>query len=252
MNEGDDEDDDNAMKDIGDGVSPLPAPKGSCMETGSMERASYASPGGMAAAASAHGGASGLPSKWERRMSTTSRNTTASQRYRQRLGILRTVDLSGETIENYSASSRGGGLSGAASVISSDHAYQVELEADEPDTLRSEVLMECIMTAADVAHNLQGWEQMAKWSNRLYLELRKAHVANRGMDASPKWFENQIGFLESYLLPLAHRLEDSGVFPDIEFAKIVEDNRDRWMVEGFDVAQNIIKRGAEVYPENGN
>jgi len=190
-------------------------------------------------------------SKWERRLSTTSKNTTATARYRQRLGILRTVDLSGETIENYSVAASGSRHHGcAASVISGDHAYTVDLDADEADSLKAEVLMETIMTAADVAHNLQGWNQMKKWSNRLYLELRKAYVAKRGFDAQTKWFENQIGFLESYLLPLAHRLEDTGVFPsNIEFAKIVEDNRDRWLTEGYDVAQDIIKNGAELYPE---
>lgn len=187
-------------------------------------------------------------------MSATSRHSAMSSRYRQRLGILRTVDLSGETLENYSVS--GGSrchlasLCGASASVASE--YAVELDADEPDTLKAEVLQETIMTAADVAHNLQGWSQMTKWSNRLYLELRKAHVAGRGFNAQPRWFENQIGFLESYLLPLAHRLEDTGVFPlDVEFAKIVEDNRDRWLTEGYDVAQEIIQKGAEVYPENG-
>lgn len=121
---------------------------------------------------------------------------------------------------------------------------------DEPDEFRALVVLETILTAADVAHNLQGWEQMVVWSGRLYLELRKSHVEGRGADPRHKWFENQIGFLESYLLPLAHRLEDTGVFGDIvgaSFATIIEQNRDRWVEEGQEVVDAIIAQGDEIF-----
>jgi hypothetical protein len=64
--------------------------------------------------------------------------------------------------------------------------YSIDLDGDMPDELKATVVMEAIMTASDVAHNLQGFEQMEKWSNRLYLELRKAYVEKRGVDCSPK------------------------------------------------------------------
>jgi len=239
----------------GAGDHPLSPPTQQPASVGAAAAAALSrTPGGMSveSATSGTGSHSQRHSKWERRLSTTSRQSQMSARYRQRLGIMRTVDLSGETIETYShAGSRVSSdhAYGAASVISSDHAYTVQLDLDEPDSLKLEVIMETIMTAADVAHNLQGFEQMVKWSNKLYLELRKAYVTKRGIDPQPRWFENQIGFLESYLLPLAHRLEDTGVFPnDMELAKIVEDNRDRWLTEGYDAVQAIIKKAAEEYP----
>lgn len=111
--------------------------------------------------------------------------------------------------------------------------------------------METLMTAADVAHNLQGWDHMVKWSGRLYMELRSAYQTERGADPQHRWFENQIGFLESYLLPLAHKLEDTGVFGDdvgTVFARIVESNRDRWLTEGYDETQTVIGDGAKRYP----
>ena len=83
------------------------------------------------------------------------------------------------------------------------------------------------------------------------MELRRAHVAKRGFDPQEKWFENQIGFLESYLLPLARRLEDTGVFGDTTgqmFAATVEANRDRWLTNGFEEAQKIIALGKKRYP----
>lgn len=235
--------------------------------------------------------------RWTSMMSPTQRHKLSASsgngpHFRhKRLGILRTVDLSGETIEAFSrrsssaadggtlsrrSSTQGGGsVSGDSSFLS---VQSEDLDADEPDELKMTVLMETIMKAADVAHNLQSWEHMVKWSNRLYLELRNAHVQERGPCPETKWFENQIGFLECYLLPLARRLDDTGVFgfPDDEeeeeegddtddegskgrlaqkqnsFALIVELNRDQWLVEGYEVSQEIIQRGAEVYPLPGD
>lgn len=96
---------------------------------------------------------------------------------------------------------------------------------------------------------------MVKWSNRLFLELKKAHKEGRGGDPKNNWFENQIGFLESYLLPLARRLEDMGVFGDVigpVFARLVEANRDRWMTDGLGVASNIILEGGRKFPVEGD
>lgn len=89
------------------------------------------------------------------------------------------------------------------------------------------------------------------WSGRLYMELRRAYVANRGFNPQEKWFENQIGFLESYLLPLARRLEDTSVFGEQVgqlFAATVEANRDQWLTQGYDVSQKIIAAGAKKFP----
>lgn len=193
-----------------------------------------------------------------RRSSMASRGTTATSKYRQRLGILRTVDLSGETLENYSVGGRASLDMTMSTMNNSDKdsaQVMAELEDDRPDDLKATVVMETILQAADVAHNLQGWKQMVKFSDRLYLELRKAFTTGRGSDPQPRWFENQIGFLESYLLPLANRLEDTGVFAgptESLFAQIVESNRDQWLTEGYDIAQNIIQKGAEVFPDNKN
>lgn len=83
------------------------------------------------------------------------------------------------------------------------------------------------------------------------MELRRAYVAKRGSDPQEKWFENQIAFLESYLWPIARRLEDTGVFPEkigLLFGDVVQANRDRWLTEGFEVAEKTIADGAKRYP----
>ena len=122
---------------------------------------------------------------------------------------------------------------------------------EEVQELQETVIMETLMKAADVAHNLQGWDQMAKYSNRLFLELRRAYVQGRGEDPQNGWFSNQIGFLEAYLLPLARKLDDVGIFGDSQgarFAEIVVENRDRWMKEGMALTAQIIQEGDRLYP----
>lgn len=182
--------------------------------------------------------------KFQRRMSTQATSDASvhhAEKFRRRLSICRSIDFSGEEIENYRRGS-------TASRCSTYSTYSVR-EEDDTDELKAAVVLETMMTAADVAHNLQGYEQMVIWSGRLFLELRKAYVQGRGGNPEYRWFENQIGFLESYLLPLARRLEDTGVFGDVgsKFTTIVEANRDAWLAEGQEVTEAIIQMGEETF-----
>uniref|UniRef100_A0A7R9WUR4 Uncharacterized protein n=1 Tax=Craspedostauros australis TaxID=1486917 RepID=A0A7R9WUR4_9STRA len=185
--------------------------------------------------------------KYHRRLSNVA--TTAKPKY-QRLGLLRTVDLSGKTIETYSKSQEPprSSATGAMTYVTPRRQHAPE----DVDELRETVVMEQILKAADVAHNLQGWKNLQTHSDRLYLELRRAHVQGREDNPQHGWFGNQIGFLENYLLPLARRLEDIGIFGEVDggqFVRNVEANRDRWMKEGMQVTTNIVKVGETLYPE---
>lgn len=89
--------------------------------------------------------------RFQRRLSSLSTKASnpaaaANTSFRKRLGIRRTMDLSGESLEAYSH----------------HNSRKRSLDMDEPDELKAAVVMELIMTAADVAHNLQGWDQVCK------------------------------------------------------------------------------------------
>ena len=206
-----------------------------------------------------------------------------------RLGIRRSMDLTGEAIEHFSqVSSRSSGSSpsrggasrrsshskrgsyvrkkGSSSVHSpkSHHHHHHrrstdfhdddsdsdgssvgsdsdEDDDDDDDELRATVVLEHMIKAADVAPNMQGWQHMQKWSTRLFFELLTAHANGRGEDPQPRWFENQISFLESYTVPLARRLDDTGVFGrPLFFGAIVEENADRWIADGNALTSHII------------
>jgi hypothetical protein len=192
---------------------------------------------------------SGKALKFHRRLSQVGTNTPAITPPRnKRLGFRRTMDLSGASIETYDPNKR-------CSASSDEYSLQSKFELPPPeeiDDMRESVIMETIIKSADVAHNLQGFEQMAKWSDCLYLELRKAFIEEKGDDPMNGWFNNQIGFLDFYLLPLARMLDDTGAFGDTRggvFAAMVERNRKRWTREGMSVTMKIIMEGNKQYPE---
>ncbi|OEU17529.1 hypothetical protein FRACYDRAFT_275121 [Fragilariopsis cylindrus CCMP1102] len=192
---------------------------------------------------------SGKALKFHRRLSQVGTNTSAITPPRnKRLGFRRTMDLSGASIETYDANKRCSASSDDVSILS---MYELP-PPEEIDDMRESVIMETIIKSADVAHNLQGFEQMAKWSDCLYLELRKAFIEEKGDDPMNGWFNNQIGFLDFYLLPLARMLDDTGAFGDTRggvFAAMVERNRKRWTREGIGVTMKVIMEGNKQYPD---
>lgn len=196
---------------------------------------------------------SGMALNFHRRLSSIGGGSNlaasgqATRSRHTRLGLLRTVDLSGEALETY----RKQGVRVSATGGTIDTTPFQSAPSEEMDQLKETVLMEVIIKAADVAHNLQSFELMASWSNRLFLELKKAYVQGRGIDPQDGWFKNQVGFIEAYLLPLARKLDDTGVFGESRgsmFAKIVEESKERWMKEGASCTTDIIREGRLLFP----
>ncbi|KAL7560188.1 hypothetical protein ACA910_016615 [Epithemia clementina (nom. ined.)] len=154
---------------------------------------------------------------------------------RKKLGLRRSMDWSGEMLQPYLLSS-----------------FQQSLSDDKPDELKASVVMETIIAVADVSQNVQSFDNMVKWSNKLFMELRRAHAAGRGPDVSQNWFRNQIGFLEHYVLPLTKKLDETGAFGPVigpSFARLVEANRDRWLLDGEKVTADVIKAGEQAFPD---
>jgi hypothetical protein len=163
-----------------------------------------------------------------------------------RLGIRRSLDLTGEMIETYIATPARTAKADSipsASEGSVDDIADIASNSDDPDELKASVVLEQILKAADVSPNMQGWEQMEKWSGRLFFELVNSYAEGRGEDPRQGWFQNQITFMESYMLPLARRLQMMQVFGDevgSMFGMRVEENRDRWLEQGMSVTQKWI------------
>ena len=113
----------------------------------------------------------------------------------------------------------------------------------EPDVeLCTSALLEHILLVADVAHNMQGWRLMLRWSDRLSQEMQKAIAEGRGggmvTDPLEEWNDNQIKFLQGYVLPLAERLEKTGFVPRLVesegplLSSHIQSNCKRWRKQG--------------------
>lgn len=119
-----------------------------------------------------------------------------------------------------------------------------EQDYSQLDYLKASTVLEQMIQTADVAHTMQSWEVFMKWNTKLYDELWAAKLKGRGPDVSANWFKGQMGFFDHYILPLAKRLEQSGVFGKSGeiFAKNLEKNRTRWLEEGEDRCKDMHNR----------
>jgi hypothetical protein len=111
------------------------------------------------------------------------------------------------------------------------------------DQVRASSILDHIIQAADVAPLLQDWKVFLLWSRNLYNEFWAAYVTGRGPLVTQNWYEGQIAFFDSYILPLAQRLEKSGLFG--ELGKIFHVNatalRSRWLEEGPSCCDSLQK-----------
>lgn len=196
-------------------------------------------------------GLSGKALKYHKRLSQFSNSSGPATPRTTRLGFRRSMDLSGEFIEAFNDEKRVSASCDGMPNGSGKNGNKMLPPPEIIDDLRETVIMETILKSADIAHNLQGFDQMVKWSCRLYMEHRKAYVENKGEDPFNGWFDNQTGFLDFYVLPLARKLDDSGSFGDTRggiFVSLVEYNRKRWLKDGMRVTMKMVKKGNEDYP----
>ena len=69
------------------------------------------------------------------------------------------------------------------------------------------------MQASDVAHCMQHWHVYTKWNERLFEEMYQAYATGRAeKDPSVGWYKGELWFFDNYIIPLAGKLRDCGVF----------------------------------------
>lgn len=162
-----------------------------------------------------------------------------------RLGIRRAMDLSGMNIIAYPGLEKNSGCN-------KDDPDSCFFD-DEVDNLKAAVVLETMLHAADVSANMQSWDRLKLWSSRLYFELKHAYEHDRNaIDPAENWFENQTSFLDSYVSPLARRLNDTGVFGNEgqQFLSFVEENRRLWLEEGEDFTEWLHRRWDKIRNDN--
>ena len=84
---------------------------------------------------------------------------------------------------------------------------------------------------------------IASRNERLFKENYKAFAQGRGEkeDPSDTWYESELSFFDDYVIPLACKLADSGVFgvSSNEYMMYALENRKQWAVKGRDIVQDL-------------
>lgn len=109
------------------------------------------------------------------------------------------------------------------------------------------VAIQALIQASDVLHTMQPWHVYREWNERLFAEHYKAYKEGRTeVDPSGIWFKAEIGFLDNYILPLAKRLQDTGVFGSLgnECWALAKANRLAWRLKGPSAVNEMIRKVA--------
>jgi hypothetical protein len=122
--------------------------------------------------------------------------------------------------------------------------------APENDVNRkATIVIEHLIQASDVAHTMQHWHIYQKWNERLFEEMYLAFKAGRSSkNPALNWYEGELGFFDHYIIPLAKKLKDCGVFgvSSDEYLNYAMENRNEWASKGKKVVAMLMAKHGDV------
>jgi len=132
---------------------------------------------------------------------------------------------------------------------------EVPVDLDEDRNRKATIVIEHLIQASDVAHTMQHWHVYRKWNERLFREQYLAYKAGRAdVDPVDIWYKGEIGFYDFYIIPLAKKLKDCGVFgvSSDEYLNYAVKNREEWEVKGEEVVKEMLRKVEEDEAEKVN
>mmetsp|Transcript_717 Transcript_717/g.1339 ORF Transcript_717/g.1339 Transcript_717/m.1339 type:complete len:141 (-) Transcript_717:144-566(-) len=105
-----------------------------------------------------------------------------------------------------------------------------------------------MIQAADVAHTMQHWHVYKKWNFRLFCEMNEAFQGGRTTkNPAEGWYQGELGFFDFYIIPLAKKLADCGVFgvSSDEYLSYAERNRKEWEARGQQIVEEYVEAANE-------
>jgi class 3 adenylate cyclase len=117
--------------------------------------------------------------------------------------------------------------------------------ARDKQNRKATIVIEHLIQASDVAHTMQHWNIYVKWNERLFEELYTAYKSGRSAtDPSDFWYEGELAFFDWYILPLARKLRDCGVFgvSSDEYLDYALRNREEWESRGREVVASMVEK----------
>jgi hypothetical protein len=109
---------------------------------------------------------------------------------------------------------------------------------------KATIVIEHLIQASDVAHTMQHWHIYRKWNERFFRECYLAFINGRAEnDPSENWYKGEIGFFDFYIIPLAKKLKNCGVFgvSSDEYLNYAVKNRREWEARGQEVVAEMLE-----------
>jgi class 3 adenylate cyclase len=126
-------------------------------------------------------------------------------------------------------------------------------QAGNANQLKATIVLDHMMQAADVSHTMQHWHIYRKWNERLFHESWKAYAAGRA-ETNPvdTWYKSEMGFFDFYVIPLAEKLNECGVYgaSSDEYLEYALENRREWEVRGQEVVDMMVDKYCRDVPDD--
>ena len=116
---------------------------------------------------------------------------------------------------------------------------------EEEAALKATIVLEHIIQAADVSHTMQHWHIYQKWNECLFNEMYQAYNVGRSdKDPSEGWYKGEIWFFDNYVIPLAKKLKECGVFgvSSDEYLDYAIANRNEWEAKGQAIVAELTSK----------
>ncbi|CAB9513615.1 Receptor-type guanylate cyclase gcy [Seminavis robusta] len=119
---------------------------------------------------------------------------------------------------------------------------------EEAVNRKATIVIEHLIQASDVVHTMQHWHIYIKWNEKLFQEMHQAFLDGKvEKDPSESWYEGELGFYDFYIIPLAKKLKECGVFgvSSAEYLNYATANRKEWEVRGREVVAGYVAKYAK-------
>lgn len=127
---------------------------------------------------------------------------------------------------------------------SHDQGKKRKKSKEENIQRKATIVLEHLIQASDVAHTMQHWHVYRRWNECLFQEMYTAYSQGRlEKDPSLSWYEGELGFFDFYIIPLAKKLKECGVFgvSSAEYLNYAMANREEWRQKGQDIVQQYVE-----------
>ena len=120
---------------------------------------------------------------------------------------------------------------------------------------KATIVIEHLIQASDVAHTMQHWHIYRKWNEHFFMECYQAFKTGRAeVDPSTNWYKGEIGFYDFYIIPLAKKLKNCGVFgvSSDEYLNYATKNRAEWESRGQEIVAEMVDKVHKLWGEKDN